>query len=77
MIDKGSFTWTALPPLSTPRQALASAATGGHVYALGGSWSATRSSVVATVEMFDVGTEQWVAWNAWKTEQGGGRMGEW
>ncbi|CAK8994206.1 unnamed protein product [Durusdinium trenchii] len=60
VIDKGSFTWTALPPLSTPRQALASAATGGHVYALGGSWSATRSSVVATVEMFDVGTEQWV-----------------
>src|SRR5690242_2245626 len=50
-------TWTSLAPLPTPRQEVAVAALGGHVWVIGGFGSTAEPTAI--VESYDPATDKW------------------
>jgi len=58
-LDTTTMTWTALPPMSTPRGGAAAVAVAGEIWVAGGM-SATGASL-ASVEMYRPATGSWVS----------------
>ncbi|GAX72739.1 hypothetical protein CEUSTIGMA_g195.t1 [Chlamydomonas eustigma] len=57
MYKPGGTEWVAMPDMSIPRCALASASISGRIYAIGGQ---TGKATQRSVEMFDLGSERWL-----------------